>query len=174
MALLLLCRGTWLIELVKTLGLRPPLCFFRRHSRSTWYDLCYRRTVIVDVHVISYECSVCSMPIEVIGNALTIVFFYQSIYCFFAPFEEGIYPGITRTRDFCEFCTTLPVPGTSVSSVRHSYCTRTRTFYFRYVSRVNHTRGVYPRYYPTKNFCNFCRTLIPVPGTSGSSVRRCH
>ena len=49
--------------------------------------------------------------------------FFDQSFCllFFAPFEAGIYPGITRTRDFCEFCITLPVPGTSVSSVRHSY-----------------------------------------------------
>ena len=40
--------------------------------------------------------------------------------------------------------------------------------------RTNHTRGVYPGYYPTKNFCEFCRTFIPVPGTSVSSVRPCH
>ena len=51
----------------------------------------------------------------------------------------------------------------------------------------NHTRGIYRRYYPTKNFCKFCRTFIPVPGTcvgyvrhshpypeSASSVRPCH
>ena len=39
--------------------------------------------------------------------------------------------------------------------------------------RTNHTRDVYPGYYPdTKNFCKFCRTFIPVPGTSGSSVRQ--
>ena len=38
--------------------------------------------------------------------------------------------------------------------------------------RTNHTRGIYPGYYPTKNFCKFCRTFIPVPGTSGSSVRQ--
>ena len=58
---LLLCRGTWLIELVEKLGLRPPILFFSRHSRGTlWYDLCYRRTVVVDVCVISYEyISVC-------------------------------------------------------------------------------------------------------------------
>ena len=62
------------------------------------------------------------MPIAVIGNALKIVsFFDQPICCFFAPFEAGIYQGITRTRDLCEFCTTLPVPGTFVSYVRHSY-----------------------------------------------------
>ena len=34
----------------------------------------------------------------------------------------------------------------------------------------NHTRGIYPGYYPTKNFCKFCRTFIPVPGTCVSSV----
>ena len=38
----------------------------------------------------------------------------------------------------------------------------------------NHTRGIYPAYYPTKNFCKFCRTFIPVPGTSVRSVRPCH
>ena len=27
--------------------------------------------------------------------------------------------------------------------------------------RTKHTRGIYPGYYPTKNFCNFCRTFIP-------------
>ena len=49
------------------------------------------------------------------------VFCYEPFCCFFAPFEAGFYPGITRTRDFCEFCTTVPVPRTAVSSVRHSY-----------------------------------------------------
>ena len=37
---------------------------------------------------------------------------------------EGVHlpAGITRTRNFCEFCTTsIPVQTTSVSSVRHSY-----------------------------------------------------
>ena len=29
----------------------------------------------------------------------------------------------------------------------------------------------YPGYYTSKNFCKFCRTFIPVPGTYGSSVR---
>ena len=60
---LLLCRGTWVIELpivVEKLGLQPSLYFSRRHSRGTkWYDLCYRRTVL-DPYVNSYECiSVC-------------------------------------------------------------------------------------------------------------------
>ena len=37
--------------------------------------------------------------------------------------------------------------------------------------RTDRTHGIYPRYYPTKNLCKFCRALIPVPGTSVSSVR---
>ena len=111
-ALLLLCRGTWLIELLilEKLGLRPPLFCVKRHSRGTlWYDLCYRRTVVVDIYVISYECiSVCSMPIAVIGNALTIVSFCdQPICCFFAPFEA-----CTMKKYFkdvsCEFDEYLP------------------------------------------------------------------
>ena len=84
------------------------------------------------------------MPIAVIGNALTIVsFFDQSICCFFAPFETGI----TRA---------LPVPGTSVSVQPYPYPerlrvlydihTRTRTFCFRSVCRV-HARP-YPGYLP--------------------------
>ena len=71
------------------------------------------------------------MPIAVIGIAMTIVlFFCQLICCFFAPFKAGFYPGITRTRTFCEFCTTLPVPGTSESSVRHSYPYPNFLYYF--------------------------------------------
>ena len=42
--------------------------------------------------------------------------------------------------------------------------------YFFYIS----VRRVHTTPYPTKNFCNFCRTRLPVPGTSGSSVRRGH
>ena len=29
---------------------------------------------------------------------------------------------------------------------------------------TNHTRGIYPGYYPTKNLCKFSRTCIPQPG----------
>ena len=89
------------------------------------------------------------------------VFFSQLSCCFFAPFEAGISQGITRTRDFCEFCTTLPVPELSIFVLSVGYT-------------QNHTRGIYRGYYPAKNFCNFCRTLILVPGTFGSSVRRYH
>ena len=36
--------------------------------------------------------------------------------------------------------------------------------------RTNHTQGIYPGYYPTKNFCKFCKTFIPVPVISASSA----
>ena len=38
--------------------------------------------------------------------------------------------------------------------------------------RTNHSRGICPGYSPAKNFCKFSRTFIPVPGTSGNSVRQ--
>ena len=105
---LLLRGGTWLIELVEKLGLRPPLLFFRRHSRGTlWYDLCYRRTVVVNVYITSYECSVCSMPIAVIGNALkSCVFFLPVNFVVFSPLLRRVLTG------------ELPVPGISVSSAQ--------------------------------------------------------
>ena len=40
--------------------------------------------------------------------------------------------------------------------------------------KQNHTWGIYPGYYHTRSFCTFCRTLILVPGTSVTSVIRCH
>ena len=117
---LLLCRGTWLIELVEKLGLRPPLFLFEapQPGYAMVWSVLQKNSGVGDVSVVSYECInvLCSMPIAVIGNALTIVSLDQSNCCFFAPFEAGITPG--NTRDFCEFCTTLPVPGTSASSVR--------------------------------------------------------
>ena len=102
---------------------------------------------------------------------------------------EGVcnYPGITRTRNFCKFCRTfIPVPGTSVSSVRPGHNTRNfwkfcETFIpvpeLLLVLRDIHTR--------TRNFCEFCtpRVTIPgvpvqhllhPPGTFVSSVRPCH
>ena len=79
----------------------------------------------------------------------------------------------------------LPEPTTSVSSVVPPYpyserpwilydiYIRTRTLHCRSVCRVHITP--YPGYLPrTKNFCNFCKKPIPVPGTSASSARRCH
>ena len=92
------------------------------------------------------------MPIALMGTAFAnfVSFFNQSACWFFA----------TRRSILCDIHTP------------------SRTLYFRSVCTV-HTKphlGMYlPRYYyPTKNFCNFCRTLIPVPGTYRSSVRRCH
>ena len=96
---------------------------------------------------------------RIIGNALTGVHVFTSQTVVFRPFEAGVYPGITRTRNFCEFCTTLvPVPELSICILSTGYT-------------QNHTRGIYNGYHPTNDFCKFCRTLIPVPGASASSVR---
>ena len=57
-----------------------------------------------------------------------------------------------------------------------------RAFFFRLQTEIfsrlcslgyvqNHARGIYPGHYPTKNFRKFCRTFVPVSGTSVSSVR---
>ena len=117
--------------------------------------------------------------------------------------------GITRPRDFCELCTTVPATGTSVVCDTH---TRTRNFW-KFCTPVPQRPGVrvqhvytcpellevlcaratipgrsgsfvrlsYP--YPelleilkdfhtrTRNFWKFCKTFIPVPGTSVSSAR---
>ena len=74
-----------------------------------------------------------------------------------------IYPRVTRTRHFCRLCMTsipvsrhlcefsttyLPVPGTSVRSVRNSY---------QYGVRVTTS------YARVRYFCAFCTTSIPSP-----------
>ena len=76
------------------------------------------------------------------------------------PPRPCMYLGITRTRNFCKFCRAfIPVPGTSVSSVRqcHEY------------------RGYgYSIFIPARNFCKFLYARATKPGTSGSSVRLSH
>ena len=140
------------------------------------------------------------MPIAVFGNALTLVYFFgQSICCFFAPFEAGIYPGITRTRDFCEFCTTLPVRGTSVRYVRHSYPYPNLLFLFCLSGTHKTIPGVFTpgitlqrtsvtsvgHSYPYPELLEVLyavatktrgtgRACLYLPRTSGSFVRSCH
>ena len=106
----------------------------------------------------------------------------QSNCFFFASFEAGVYQGITRTRDFCESCTTLIVPGMFVGSVRHSYpypnCLLTLCLWGTHKTIPGVC--IYPRYYPTNN-CNFCRThtrtrnfwkfCTPVPHSPGVRVQ---
>ena len=90
-------------------------------------------------------------------------------------------------RTFCNFCKTfIPVPGTSGTSVRLSYpypkfcefcMTRAtiRGVRVQHVSYPPRTSVSYVRpLYNTRNFCDFCNTSIPVPKTSGSSVRLSH
>ena len=172
-ALLLLCGGTWLVKLVENLGLRPPLFLFRRHSRGAlWYDLCYRRTVVVSSRRIcySYECiSVCSMPIAVNGNALTIVFFFPVNLLFFAPFEAGIYPGITRTRHF--WC--MQYANRSKWKCVDNCVFFTSQFVVFRPFRGGHSPGNHPYvpgllwvlYNPTRTWklCELFTTFIPVP-----------
>ena len=76
-----------------------------------------------------------------------------------------------RTRNFCELCRTfIPVPGTSVSSVRpapqypgYGYS----IFLYPPGTSVSSVRPCHN----TQNFCEFCNTSMPVPETSASSVR---
>ena len=84
-----------------------------------------------------------------------------------SPPRLCIYLGFTRTRNFCKFYEYrifILIPGTSVSSPRN-FC----KFW-----RLCHK---YPGYgysicfVPARNFCDFCKTSIPVPESSSSSVR---
>ena len=117
--------------------------------------------------------------------------FVSPVYpSFFATLKAGIYPGMTRNRNFCEFCTTsipvrtrnfcefcktfIPVPETSVSSVRQCHNTQgtgTASLYLpgTCVSSVrpcHNTRNFWKFctwedfHTRTRNFCKFC---TPVP-----------
>ena len=107
---------------------------------------------------------------------------------------EGVctYPGITRTRNFCKLAlmpvpgsavspvhlchntrnfwkickTSIPVPGTSMSCVRHS-CP------YPELLCVLHTPCHNPRgagTAPARNFCELCTPVPQIPGNAGSSV----
>ena len=76
----------------------------------------------------------------------------------------------TRTKNFCEFCTTfIPVPGTSLRSVRPCHNTQGTGTAFSHLPGTS-VSSVRPRR-NTRNFCKFFKTFIPVPGTSVSSLR---
>ena len=98
-----------------------------------------------------------------------------------------IYPGITRTRDFRKFCRTfIPVPGTSVSSVRPCHNTRHFWKFCKTFIPVPELRLVlYDIHTRTRNFCEFCTPRATIPGErvqhisypsgpSASSIRPCH
>ena len=112
---------------------------------------------------------------------------HRSAYsCTIAAYVQGASLRGRHSSSSYKACTTfIPVPELSIFVLSEGYT-------------QNYTRSIYPGYYPTKNFCNFCRTLIPVPelleimyagaaktrdtgtaflyllGTSVSSVRPCH
>ena len=85
---------------------------------------------------------------------------------------QGICPGITLHRTYVNYVdyAFIPVPGTSVSSVRPCDNTRGTGATFLCLPRT-YVSSVCPRY-NTRNLCEFCDTFIPLPGTYVSSVRR--
>ena len=77
----------------------------------------------------------------------------------------------TRTRNFYEFCTTfIPVPEPSVSSVRPWHNTRGTgtTFVYLRGTSVSSAR----LHIPTRNFCEFWKTVAQYPGT-GIPLSQC-
>jgi len=148
------CRGTWPIELVAKLGLRPPWFFLRRHRRGTLcYDLVAVSAAVAPVATRWGSRFIAS--VVVVGNAHTAtdrlgdvgpvrtchmqVGWNPLLQIELLPrgrvFTRGyyLYPELmwvlhnisTRTKNFCELCTTfIPVPETSVRSVRPCHITR--------------------------------------------------
>ena len=157
-------RGTWLIELVEKLGLRPPLFCLRRRSRGTlWYGLCYRITVVVDV-----GAAVASVGTHGASRFVASVVAVDSSQSYdgsprgrwpsedmpckldgIVHFKSNSSPEAVYLPGF------LPIPGTLASSV--SQCDK-------------HPGYGYIIFIPARNFCMFC-TPFTIPETSGSSVR---
>ena len=88
------------------------------------------------------------------GSKLPAYYSYPELLC-------GVDDIHIRAKNFCGFCTVfIPVPGTSVSSVRPCYNTRGTGTTFFYLRR---TFGCAVRRCRTsRNICEFCTTFIPV------------
>ena len=82
-----------------------------------------------------------------------------------AEHPRGILAAITRTGT----CSSLPVSGTSISSVRPWQNTRGTGMPSQKTPGCGHGYGYNIRV-PTRNFCEFWKTSIPVPGSSVSFV----
>ena len=152
----LLCRSTWLIELVEKVGLRPPKFVLRRHSRGTvWYDLlhnsirergCCPSQHSLSLHDLSprwWLSTALKATSDCLGDVVGVRACHTSSMdpppLQTPPPRPCIYLGFTRTRNFCKFCRTfIPVPGTSAISVRQCHSI----------------------FIPARNFCKFC---TPVP-----------
>ena len=102
------------------------------------------------------------------------------------PQRMCIYPGIARTRNFCKLCRAfIPVPGTSVSSVRPCHITRNFwKFCNTFIPVPELPLVLWEIHTCIRSFCEFCapRAAIPgarvrhlsyPPGTSVSSARPC-
>ena len=96
---------------------------------------------------------------------------YKAVFCrVLTNHTRGIYPGYYPTKDSCKFCKAfIPVPGTSVSSVRPCHNTRSTGTAFSYLPGTS-ASSVCPCH-TTRNFCEFCNFYVSVPGTSVSAVR---
>ena len=117
------------------------------------------------------------MPIAITGKFVTgCLFFSPDILLLFGRFLRRLfteelpvpitpvssvqpYPYPKRLRALCRIFTPVPEPPIFVLSVGYTQ---------------NDTRAIHSGDYPTKNFCNSYRTLVPVPGTSEGSVRWCN
>ena len=83
------------------------------------------------------------------------------------------YPGVTRTRNLCKFCTydvRIPVPGTCLSSVRPWHNTRGTGLPLQKSPGLGTGTGTTFVYFPGTSVRSVYRTSIAVPGTCVSSV----
>ena len=65
------------------------------------------------------------------------------------------------------------LPGTSVSSLTFAY-PYPELLQVKRLCTVGYVQKHTPGFTRTRNFCKFCTTFVPVPGTSSSSVRPWH
>ena len=139
------------------MGLRPPLFTSKRHSRGTlWYDLLQRciavsaavaRSPLIEVHDLS-PLSV--VVLSIIHNSLKATTDCPGDLgpvrtCHARWIKSSIHFKSNSPPRGCEFTRVLPVPGTCVTSVGHSY------------------------QYPELLYVLYAR--VTIPGTSRSSGR---
>ena len=180
----LLCRGTWLLEL--NWACDRHFFWGGRHRRGTpCYDLLQNRrersccpsryslrlTIIVWVKVVDSPQSYDGLPRGRWSTVKTCHARWKILY-----FKSNSSRGRV-------FAWVLPVPGTSVSYVGHSYpCPELLEVLYASAANIRGT-GTGFSYLPgtcvssvrpchnTRNIQKFWKAFVPVPGTSGSYVR---
>ena len=157
------------------IGLATAIIFLRRHRRGTLCDdllqnsgrergCCpgrhsFRFTIVASVVVVdnAHTATDCLGDVGPVRTCHAS-WMKSSTSNRTPPPRACVYPGITRTRNLCAFCTSKPVQRTSVSSVRHS--TRIRNF-CKICTVVPQYPGYrYSIFIPARNLCKFC---TPVP-----------